>query len=187
MAGKAVGGLAVAGDVFTLADPSPHALGGPTTERIAAAGNLGAMAVTAGPVAGLLAANVATDWIPVACEVVMAATAAYFVGDLIYQNRQEIGHALSWTGHEAVHVASDVGHGLAAAPPHALALYLRIGDRAGADKLDHRPPRDGRARPAPAPPTRRWRASTRTRTPPSARPNLPSGCVPCPRMPAPPC
>ena len=22
---------------------------------------------------------------------------------------------------------------------------------------------------------------------PSARPNLPSGCVPCPRMPAPPC
>lgn len=119
VAGKALGGLAVAGDVFTLADPSPHALGGPTAERIAAAGNLGAMAVTAGPVAGLLAANVATDWIPVAGEVVMAATAAYFVGDLIYQNRQEIGHALSWTGHEAVHVASDVGHGLTSGASHA--------------------------------------------------------------------
>jgi uncharacterized protein YukE len=119
LGGKALGVLAVAGDVFTIADPSPEALGGPTTERIAAAANLGAMAVTAGPVAGLLAANAALDWVPVAGEVIMAATAAYFVGDLIYQNRQEIGHALSWTGHEAVHVASDVGHGLASGASHA--------------------------------------------------------------------
>jgi uncharacterized protein YukE len=119
VAGKALGGLAVAGDAFTIADPSPDALGGPTTERIAAAANLGAIAVTAAPVAGLLAANAALDWVPVAGEVVMAATAAYFVGDLVYENREAIGHALSWTGHEVVHVASDVGHGLASGASHA--------------------------------------------------------------------
>jgi hypothetical protein len=117
--GKVLGVLGAAGDVFTIADPSPDALGGATTERIMAAANLGAMALTAAPVAGLLAANAALDWIPVAGEVVMAATALYFVGDLIYENRAAIGHALSWTGHEIVHVGSDVVHGLASGASHA--------------------------------------------------------------------
>jgi uncharacterized protein YukE len=119
LGGRALTVLGAAGDVLTIADPSPHALGGPTTERIAAAANLGAMAVTAGPVAGLLAANAAVDWVPVAGEVVLAGTALYFAGDLIYQNRQAIGHALSWTGQEAVHVASDAVHGLASDASHA--------------------------------------------------------------------
>lgn len=35
----------------------------------------------------------------------MAATALYFVGDLIYANRAAIGHALSWTGHGIVELA----------------------------------------------------------------------------------
>lgn len=117
--GKALGVLGAAGDVFTIADPSPDALGGATTEQFAAAANLGAMVLTAGPVAGLLAANAALDWVPVAGEVVMAATALYFVGDLIYQNRAAIGHALSGTGHEIVHVASDVASGLASGVSHA--------------------------------------------------------------------
>ena len=118
LGGKALGVLAVAGDVFTLADPSPDALGGPTTERIAAGANLAAIAVTAGPLAGILAANASLDWIPVAGEVVMVATVAYFVGDLIYENREAIGHALSWTGHEIVHVGSEVVHGLASGVSH---------------------------------------------------------------------
>jgi uncharacterized protein YukE len=117
--GKVLGVLGVAGDVFTIAEPSPDALGGASTERIMAAANLGAMALTAGPIAGLLAANAALDWVPVAGEVVMAATALYFVGDLVYENRAAIGHALSWTGHEIVHVGSDVVHGLASGASHA--------------------------------------------------------------------
>jgi hypothetical protein len=108
--GKVMGGLAVAGDLLTIADPSPHALGGPDTERIMAAANLGAMVVTAGPVAGILAANASLDWIPGVGEVVLAATALYFVGDLIYENRQAIGHALSWAGDETAHVASGAYH-----------------------------------------------------------------------------
>lgn len=119
LGGRALTVLGVAGDLITIVDPSPHALGGPTAERVAAAANLGAMAVTAGPAAGLLAANAAVDWVPVAGEVVLAGTALYFAGDLIYQNREAIGHALSWTGHEAVHVASDVVGGLASGASHA--------------------------------------------------------------------
>jgi hypothetical protein len=108
--GKAMTGLAVAGDLLTIADPSPDALGGPDTERIMAAANLAAMVVTAGPVAGLLTANAALDWIPGVGEVVLAATALYFVGDLVYENRQAIGHALSWAGHESAHIASGIFH-----------------------------------------------------------------------------
>jgi hypothetical protein len=119
LGGRALTVLGAAGDVITIVDPSPHALGGPTAERVAAAANLGAMAVTAGPVAGLLAANAAVDWVPVAGEVVLAGTALYFAGDLIYENREAIGHALSWTGHETVHVAGDVVHGLASGASHA--------------------------------------------------------------------
>jgi hypothetical protein len=92
-------------------------LGGRDRGELAAA--LDAMAVTAGPVAGLLAANAAVDWVPVAGEVVLAGTALYFAGDLIYENREAIGHALSWTGHETVHVAGDVAGGLASGASHA--------------------------------------------------------------------
>jgi len=74
---------------------------------------------SSGPVAGLLAANAAVDWVPVAGEVVLAGTALYFAGDLIYENREAIGHALSWTGHETVHVAGDVVGGLASGASHA--------------------------------------------------------------------
>jgi hypothetical protein len=109
--GKALGALGAASDVYTIVDPSSDALLGASTERAAAAANLGAMAVTAGPATAILAAN-SLDWVPVAGEVVLAATAAYFVGDLVYENRQAIGHALSWTGHETVHLADDVGHGV---------------------------------------------------------------------------
>jgi len=94
-------GLAVAGDVFTLASPSPDALGGPTTERVAAGLNLAAIGVgMAGP---LLAANAATDWIPGVGEVTMGLTAAYFVGDLVWQNRQWIED----TGSHLLHAAGD--------------------------------------------------------------------------------
>jgi uncharacterized protein YukE len=106
--GKVFTGLAVAGDLLTIADPSPDALGGPTMERVMAAGNLAAMAVTAAPVAELLAANAALDWVPGVGEVVLAATAVYFVGDLIYENRQAIGHALSWAGNGLAHVSARV-------------------------------------------------------------------------------
>ncbi len=107
--GRALGVLGAAGDVYTIADPSSGALGGAHAEQVAAAANLSAMAVTASPAAAILAAN-SLDWVPVAGEVVLAGTAAYFAGDLVYENRHAIGHALSWTGHETVHVADDVGH-----------------------------------------------------------------------------
>jgi hypothetical protein len=116
---KGMGALAVAGDVLTIADPSPNALGGANTERWMAAGNLGAMALTAGPVAGLLAANAATDWIPVVGEVTMGVTAAYFIGDLVYQNREAIGHALSGAEHAVVNVASTVGNDIGSGLSHA--------------------------------------------------------------------
>jgi hypothetical protein len=107
-----VGGTALAavGDVFTLASPSPDALGGPTTERVAAGLNLAAIGVgMAGP---LLAANAATDWIPGVGEVTMAATAAYFIGDLAWQNRQWIEDTGSHLLHGAADVASAAWHGL---------------------------------------------------------------------------
>lgn len=113
--------LAVAGagaDVFTIVDPSPDALGGQNVERGAAALNLAAMVVTAGPATALLAAN-GLDWVPGVGEVVLAATAAYFIGDLVYQNRQAIGHALSWAGHETVHIASDVASDITSGVSHA--------------------------------------------------------------------
>jgi hypothetical protein len=117
VAGKAMTGLAVAGDIFTIADPSPHALGGATTERVMAAANLGAIAMTEGPLAAIIAAN-AADWIPVVGEVVLAATALYFVGDLIYENREAIGHALSWVNDEVTHVQSEVYHDVARTVSH---------------------------------------------------------------------
>jgi hypothetical protein len=107
--GKIMGGLAVAGDLLTIVDPSPDALGGPDMERAMAAANLGAMVVTAGPVEALLAAN-SLDVIPGVGEVVLAATAIYFVSDLVYENRKAIGHALSWAGHETLHLGSDLLH-----------------------------------------------------------------------------
>jgi hypothetical protein len=111
--------LAVAGDVLTIAHPSQDALGGVHLEQTMAAANLGAMAVTAAPVAELLAANAATDWIPGVGEVVMAGTVVYLAGDLIYQNREAIGHAIDWTDHEVAHVASGVGHDIASGASHA--------------------------------------------------------------------
>jgi hypothetical protein len=119
VANRGLAVLGAAGDIFTIADPSPNALGGANTERWMAAGNLAAMAVTAGPVAGLLAANAATDWIPVVGEVTMAVTAAYFIGDLVYQNREAIGHALSTGEHAVVNVASSVGHDIGSGMSHA--------------------------------------------------------------------
>jgi hypothetical protein len=112
-------GLAVVGDVFTIADPSPNALGGANLERTMAVANLGAMALTAAPVAELLAVNAATDWIPGVGEVVMAGTALYLAGDFVYQNREAIGHALSWADQEVAHVAGDVGHDVASGVSHA--------------------------------------------------------------------
>src|SRR5207302_7041256 len=109
VASRGAGALAVAGDVLTIAHPSANALGGANLERTMAVANLGAMAVTAAPISGLLAVNAATDWIPGVGEVVMAGTAAYLVGDLVYQERAVIGHALSSTEHTVVHVASDIG------------------------------------------------------------------------------
>lgn len=103
-------GLAVVGDVFTLASPSPDALGGPTTERVAAGLNLAAIGVgMAGP---LLAANAATDWIPGVGEVTMGLTAAYFVGDLVWQNRQWLEDTGSHLLHSAGNVASSAWHTL---------------------------------------------------------------------------
>ncbi|MBO0684968.1 MAG: hypothetical protein J2P45_17595 [Candidatus Dormibacteraeota bacterium] len=115
---KGMTGLAVVGDVMTIANPSPGALGGARTEQVMAGLNLGAMAVTAGPMSELLLANAATDAIPGVGEVVMAGTAAYLVGDLVYQNREAIGHALDWTGNEAVHLGSDVGHDITSGASH---------------------------------------------------------------------
>jgi hypothetical protein len=118
--GRALQVLGAAADVYTIVDPSSDALGGPETERGMAAANLGAMAIgeLSGPAAGIIAAN-SVDWVPVAGEVVMVGTAAYFVGDLVYENREAIGHALSWAGHETVHIADDVGHGIASGVSHA--------------------------------------------------------------------
>jgi uncharacterized protein YukE len=107
-----VGGMALAavGDVFTIANPSPDALGGPTTERVMAGLNLAAIGI--GAAAPLLAANAALDWIPGVGEVMMAATAAYFVGDLIYQNRQWLEDTGSHLLHGAGNVAAAAWHGL---------------------------------------------------------------------------
>lgn len=118
-ANRTLGALGAAGDVLTIANPSPNALGGQETERWMAAANLGALAVTAGPVATLLAANAALDWVPVVGEVVMVGTALYFAGDLIYQNREAIGHALSSAEHAVAGVTSDIGKGLAGGVSHA--------------------------------------------------------------------
>ena len=117
--GRALQVLGAAADVYTIADPSPDALGGPDTERGMAAANLGAMAVgeLSVPAAEIIAAN-SLDWVPGVGEVVMAGTAAYFVGDLVYENRKAIGHALSWAGHETVHIADDVGHSIASGVSH---------------------------------------------------------------------
>jgi len=113
------GANALEADVFTIADPSPKALGGANLERTMAVANLGAMALTAAPVAELLAVNAATDWIPGVGEVVMAGTALYLAGDFVYQNREAIGHALSWADQEVAHVATDVGHDVASGVSHA--------------------------------------------------------------------
>ncbi|HVT70554.1 MAG TPA: hypothetical protein VHF26_22600, partial [Trebonia sp.] len=108
--GRALQVLGAAADVYTIVDPSQNALGGATTERVMAGANLAAMGTGDGTVAGLIAANASLDWVPAAGEVVMIGTAAYFVGDLIYQNRQAIGHALSWTGHQTAHYFDDARH-----------------------------------------------------------------------------
>jgi hypothetical protein len=105
--GRAMAVVGVAGDVFTIADPSPNALGGPTTERVMAAANLGAIAVTAAPVAEILAANAALDWVPGVGEVVMAGTVLYFVGDLAWQYRDALAHAATAAVH---YVTSEVSH-----------------------------------------------------------------------------
>jgi hypothetical protein len=113
MTGLAMTGLAVAGDTVTIADPSPHALGGATAERVQAAANLGAIAMTESPLAAI-----AADRVPVAGEVVSAATVVYVVGDLSYANREATGHALSRVNGEVTHVHSEVYHEAARTVSH---------------------------------------------------------------------
>lgn len=104
-----VGGdaLNVAGDVMMLVSPSQNALGGAGTERAMAGINLAGIGISGGAslTATLLGANAVADWIPGVGEAVMLGTAAYFVGDLVYQNWGTISHAAGAVVHDVGNVA----------------------------------------------------------------------------------
>ncbi|MBO0836540.1 MAG: hypothetical protein J2P28_13675 [Actinobacteria bacterium] len=101
-ADKALGPLAIASDAYTIWRPSSDALGGPNVERFMAAADLGATATT------MLGLDVALGPIPGVGEVVLGGTALYMAGDLIYQNREVIGHALDTAGTDVAHVSEGV-------------------------------------------------------------------------------
>ncbi|MBO0687630.1 MAG: hypothetical protein J2P45_31160, partial [Candidatus Dormibacteraeota bacterium] len=106
---KFLGPLNLVGDAWTVAHPSPDALGGPNVERWAAVADGVGTAATLAPAAlTLVGADVALGPIPVVGEVALAGTALYFAGDLIYQNREAIGHFFDSAGSDVAHVSEDV-------------------------------------------------------------------------------
>lgn len=77
VASKTMGGLAIAGDVFTIIKPEDSGTMG-TVDRVAAGANI------AGTATALLAANASADWIPGVGEVVAAGSGLYLAGDALY-------------------------------------------------------------------------------------------------------
>jgi hypothetical protein len=103
-------GLGIAADVGTMISPQDN-------------GGLGwADRTVAGVNGGLLAANIALDGLPVAGEVMLAATGAYLAGDFLYHHctpfrdvANDVGHAVV-TGVEGdVQLAKDAGHAVSSA------------------------------------------------------------------------
>ncbi|MFL6112290.1 MAG: hypothetical protein ACJ786_13180 [Catenulispora sp.] len=94
-----LGGLGILADGLTIMDPPDKgALG--WTERGAAGVN-----------AGLIAANMMMDEIPVVGEVVMIGTGVYLAGTFLYHHWKPFTNVCNAVGHGTVTAVKDIGHG----------------------------------------------------------------------------
>ncbi|TNC26030.1 hypothetical protein [Amycolatopsis alkalitolerans] len=110
-AGFGMGVAGIAGDAFTMISPPDKGAMG-NVDR-AAAGVNGA----------LLVANMATDEIPVAGEVTMAATGIYLGGNYLYHHWGAFHDACNAVGHGAVTAGKAIGHAASSAW-HAVSSWL---------------------------------------------------------------
>jgi hypothetical protein len=101
--------LGAASDVFTLADSHSSGL-----DKVMSGANLAGTGAFALGATGIIGANAALDWIPVAGEVVMGATALFMAGEFAAHHWSQIEGAskdvlggVEWLGNEEVNLAGD--------------------------------------------------------------------------------
>ncbi|MGI8751173.1 MAG: hypothetical protein ACR2MN_02470 [Acidimicrobiales bacterium] len=120
---RGMGGLAIAGDVFTVLHPDEGGNWGKAEQASAVVNGVatgGGLALDAGEGgAALLAAN-SLDWVPVAGQVVAIGTGLFLAGDYLYTHEKWFKDGIDATGqgianvatgayHEAGHLLSDIG------------------------------------------------------------------------------
>lgn len=115
-ASKVLGGLAIAGDAFTIVKPEDSGVMG-TVDRVAAGAN------AAGTATALIAANASADWIPGVGEAVAAGTGLYLAGDFLYHNVKPIHDAADAVGHGVATAAKAVGSGISSAAHFVANLF----------------------------------------------------------------
>jgi hypothetical protein len=115
-AGRVFGVAGIVGDGLTLWNPGGDSAAENAVNRTAAAANLvGTVTVLAGSetissAATLVGINAATDWVPVAGQVVMVATGLYLAGDWAYHTFKPFHHLVDGAAHAVGSAAGAVGH-----------------------------------------------------------------------------
>jgi uncharacterized protein YukE len=104
--GKVALPLAIAGDVATIIKPGEEKGAHATATRVMAGANLAASGTLLAAGAGVLTL---TPPGAVIAGGVLVGTAAYAVGDLVYEHREEIGHAVETAGGWVVDQAESAG------------------------------------------------------------------------------
>lgn len=103
VASKVLGATAIVGDVATIIDPPDKGVMGNVDRGVA------------GVNAALVAANLATDEIPVVGEVTMIGTGVYLGGDYLYHHWPWFHDTCNTVGHAVASTASTVGHAVGSA------------------------------------------------------------------------
>lgn len=124
VAGKVFAGLGVFSDALTLYNPGASGAEGNVNRGMAGANIIGTGMAFAPEAAGLVGINMAADWVPVAGQVVMAATGLYLAGDWAYHNVSWFHDGVDATGHFFAtdvpnFVTQDVPHVFSSDIPHA--------------------------------------------------------------------
>lgn len=116
--GKVALPVAIISDVTTLINPGPGGEGEQLVTRVAAGANLiGSVVVGAdmlGVGGGLLAADAALGWVPVAGQVLLVASGLVLAGLWAYNNVQPFHDFCNAAGSATMHVAQDAWNGVTA-------------------------------------------------------------------------
>lgn len=106
--------LAIAGDVLTIIHPGVPGAEGKVLQGFAGV-NLAGQMIVGADMAGLIAADSALGWIPVAGQIIVVASAVVLVGDWAYHTFPGFHSFVDKVADGTVSVAKDVWHGISSA------------------------------------------------------------------------